>query len=1690
MAERTRAFDWSKTPVGPMAEWPQGLKTVVRVMLDSRYAMWLGWGPDFTFFYNDAYAAMTLGPKHPWALGRSAREVWSEIWADIGPRAESVLRTGKATWDEGLLLFLQRRGFPEETYHTFSYSPVPGDQGGVGGMLCVVTEDTQRAIGERRLRTLRELAARTTDEARCAEDACQSAARTLAGNPNDIPFALLYLLDAEGRRATLASSTGLEQNGPASPAVLDLDKPETPWPFHKVAETGKAIEVGNLPDKFGPLPGGAWPESPHRAIVLPMAKPGQSRLAGFVVAGISPRLVFDDDYKGFLDLLAGHVGTAIANARAYEEEKRRAEALAELDRAKTAFFSNVSHEFRTPLTLMLGPVEDLLAKSHTDLSPAAAGQLEVVSRNGLRLLRLVNTLLDFSRIEAGRVRATFQPTDLGTFTADLASVFRAACERAGLRLVVSCTRLDEPVYVDREMWEKVVLNLLSNAFKFTFNGEIAVSLRARGSAAELRVRDTGTGIPAEEMPRLFERFHRVQNARGRTHEGTGIGLALVQELVKLHGGSISANSEVGRGTTFTVTVPLGSAHLPPDQIGEGRSLTSNGSGASPFVEEALRWLPDDGQGEDEYRAELPTYQEPLPTPYRPPELDEADDRPRVLVADDNADMRQYVARILAEHFRVEAAPDGTAALAAAKAQPPDLVLTDVMMPRLDGFGLLRELRANPRTSTMPVILLSARAGEESRVEGMEAGADDYLIKPFSARELLARVSAHLQMARLRREAAQQEQRLRVEAEAAKGKLEGVLASISDQFLVLDRDWRYAYVNDRVTEATARSRQELLGRCVWVMFPETLGTTFERELRRAAAQQTPAHFEFHYPVWDRWFENHAYPSPDGVTLFVTEITDRKRAEGTIRALNDQLTADLESMTRLQELSTRMVGAGEFSRLLDEILNAALAVTACDRGNIQLLEGEALKIVSQRGFEAPFLDFFDAVHKGPGAACGTALQTGERVIIEDVMESPVFAGTPALEVLRAAQVRAVQSTPLVSRSGRMLGMFSTHYGLPHRPGARELRLLDLLARLAADLIENKQREETLRRQAALIRAVNDNTTELIFMKDLAGRLIYANAATLRVIGMTAEEALGSLDRDNFREPAEHGPTAANDRRVAETGQPLIAEEAYTCADGQRRVFLSNKSPLRDERGQIIGVIGVSRDITEHKRMQEQVRKNQQTFVDLVERAPFGIYIVDAQLRIAHMNAGSQTGAFANVRPVIGRDIAEAMRILWPEPVAAEIVGHFRHTLGTGEPYYSRQFVAPRGDIEAVESYEWELHRIELADGQYGVVCYYFDSTRLRQAEEALRDADRRKDEFLATLAHELRNPLAPVRYAVQALHMKGPATPELQWARDVIDRQMQQMTRLIDDLLDVSRISRGKLELKREHVELAKVVQSAVETSRPLIEQQGHHLTVTLPPAPVLLDGDVTRLAQVFANLLNNAAKYTERGGHIALTAERQGSDVVVSIKDTGIGIAADKLSGVFDMFSQVEGPLSRTQGGLGIGLSLVKRLVQMHGGSIEARSAGLGKGSELLVRLPVVLGQSRARSPDNDDGDTPTSRLRILIVDDNRDAADSLGMMLRIMGNEISTAYDGQQAMDRAGEIRPDVVLLDIGLPKLNGYDACRHIRQQPWGKSMVLIAVTGFGQEEDKRRAEEAGFDRHMVKPVNPQALMKMLAEMSDAARA
>ncbi|MFF5231637.1 SpoIIE family protein phosphatase [Dactylosporangium sp. NPDC000521] len=739
------AVDWAATPLGEPAGWPQSLRSVVRILLGSRFAMWMAWGPELTFLCNDAYRRDTLGKKYPWALGKPARDVWAEIWPVIGPRIAAVMQTGNATWDEALRLFLSRSGYTEETYHTFSYSPLTDDDGVIAGMLCVVSEDTDRVVSERRMTTLRDLGADTAGDSE--EDLFRAVTRHLGARADDLPFTLTYLFDDAAATAHLACSTGVRPGAPAAPAVLDPDA-EPFWPVAELARGG-ALTLGGYTD----LPTGSWDEPPTEVRLVPLPKPGGGRPYGFLVVGLNRYRPFDSAYAGFIDLIAGQLAARIGTARAYAAERHRAESLAELDRAKTTFFTNVSHELRTPLTLLLGPAEDALTDQVTPLPPGQRERVEVVHRNAERLLKLVNTLLDFSQLESGQVEPRFEPLDLAAVTAELASMFDAAAQRAGLRLVVDCPPLSRPVLADPEMWAKITLNLLSNALKFTFDGSITIRIAEVDGAAELSVTDTGVGIDPADQANLFDRFHRVMGTPSRTHEGSGIGLALVAELAALHGGTADVRSAPGAGSTFTVRLPFAPAPASgsaSDTATGPAARTAAGAGALDSVAGGAVDAVDRKTAADRvvpgFLAEVERWMVPAPPAVTPVHST----APTVMVVDDNTDMRDYIRGILEADYQIVEAADGMAALRLLRETQPDLVLTDVMMPELDGFGLVAALRADSTAALLPVVMLSARAGDEATVEGFDAGADDYLIKPFSPRELRARVRANLEFDRVRR----------------------------------------------------------------------------------------------------------------------------------------------------------------------------------------------------------------------------------------------------------------------------------------------------------------------------------------------------------------------------------------------------------------------------------------------------------------------------------------------------------------------------------------------------------------------------------------------------------------------------------------------------------------------------------------------------------------------------------------------------------------------------------------------------------------------------------------------------------------------------------------------------------------------------------------------------------------------------
>lgn len=1249
-----RSFDWSQTPLGPIETWPQSLLTSVSIILNSQHPMWIGWGPDNTFLYNDPYIDVLSLVKHPWALGRPAAEVWAEIWDICGPLSDKVFERGEPSFVHDVQLFMSRGDFLEETYYSFSYSPIRDEAGNVGGLFCPSAETTGKILSERRLATLSDLSGRALSE-KSSMTVWKAAAEVLSKNCADIPFALLYRIDADQNQSTLVEQFGFNDIATElAPPVISLG-PEARhcfWPLRDVLESlqPRTCDLGSFPN----IPCGLAQQAVKQALVVPIVSHGQTLACGILIAGINPCRRLDSDYETFLKLAANQIAAALQSAQAYEFEKSRAEKLAELDQAKTTFFSNISHEFRTPLTLMLGPLEDILTNS--DLTQEKVREeVEVVHRNSLRLLKLVNNLLDFSRIEAGRIQARYEELDLAALTTDLASMFRATIERAGLDFHIDCEKLQHPTFIDPDMWEKIILNLLSNAFKFTFQGGITVRLYEENDKAILTITDTGIGIPSEALTHLFKRFHRVEGAMGRTHEGSGIGLALVHDLVHLHGGTIEVESASSEGTSFRITIPTGSRHLPQERLVKGLARSGTPTRATAHIEEAKRWLAAESEQPDS------------PMMKVEPGFSRASDG-SVLIVDDNADMRQYLQRILQQNWSVIAASNGAEALELARELCPDLVLTDVMMPILDGFGLLKALRENPRTHLIPIIMLSARAGEEARAEGMQAGADDYLAKPFSARELLARVGANLEMARERKEASRRN-------DFARRELQSIFKHAPVGMAVLEGP-RYVYslVNDEFIK-------------LWSGSSDVLGKTF------------------------------------------LEVTPDAREQG-------------------------------------------------------------------------FLAILDRVYQG------------------------------------------------------------------------------------------------------------------------------GQAETIQDMAVRSQQADGTIQEFHV---------------------------AFVYA------------PKFDNQGRVTGVVAIVIDIRARKKA-EQERE--------------------------------------------------------------ELLAH-------------------------------------------------------------LQDVDRRKDEFLAVLSHELRSPLNVIGGHAELLRYEEPGTQEFLDSLDAIERNTRAQTQLISDLLDISRIVTGKFLLDVSSFELIPVIHAAVDAVRFGAESKGVMIDLRLDPQVDFFVGDSTRVQQMIWNLLSNAVKFTGRGGSITLSTSLQSDAIEIRVADTGQGITPDFLPHVFDRFHQEDASNTRKFGGLGLGLAIVRHIAELHGGSVQASSQGKNKGSTFTVRLPVrhhnpqeVLDDTAEEKNTNLTG-RPLQGLIILVIDDQQDAREMVSKAFHHMGAVNNLAPSGAAALELLTIKKFDAIVCDIGMPEMNGLEFIqlwRAIERQRCLPMTPAIALTAYASEKDQLEALSAGFQAHLAKPLRISDLTQTVA--------
>ena len=650
---------------------------------------------------------------------------------------------------------------------------------------------------------------------------------------------------------------------------------------------------------------------------------------------------------------------------------------------------------------------------------------------------------------------------------------------------------------------------------------------------------------------------------------------------------------------------------------------------------------------------------------------------------------------------------------------------------------------------------------------------------------------------------------------------------------------------------------------------------------------------------------------------------------------------------------------------------------------------------------------------------------------------------------------------------------------------------------DITASRRAEEELQKQSEWLRVTLSSIGDAVITTDAEGRVTFLNRVAEALTGWFTADAAGRPLPDVFQVVNEQTRRSVENPALRAlrdgTVVGLANHTVLIARDGTERPVDDSAAPMRDGSGATIGAVLVFRDITERhrteaerERLLQEVKAERERLRLALDAGQTGVW--DWDIAAGRITWSDRVAEFYGMRPEEFDGTLDMLaRHLHPED-ADRVMEAVRASVEEDAPYLIEcRIVQKGGAVRWIYTAATVIR--DVAGRPVRMIGATTDVTDRKRAEEELREAGRRKDEFLALLAHELRNPLAPLRNGLQVMRLAGDDANAVAQARAMMERQLGHMVRLIDDLLDVSRISRHKMELRRARVALADVVDNAVETARPIIEEAGHKLCVSLPSEPVFLDADLTRLAQVLSNLLTNSAKYTKTGGHIWLTAERRGDEVVASVRDTGIGIPAEALHHIFDMFSQVDRSIERSTGGLGIGLALVKGLVEMHGGTVTAESDGLGKGSTFTVRLPVLgagEGPMAATSPE-DDRPSSVSKRRILVVDDNQDSARTMGGLLKLLGHEVHTAFDGMEAVEAAKQFGPEVILMDVGMPRLNGYEAARRIREQPWGRDVIIIALTGWGQEGDRVQSREAGCDDHLVKPVNFPDLEKLLAELEES---
>ena len=1620
-------LDWSKTSIGPIENWSQSLRTTVSLVLSNRFPMLLWWGKDYICIYNDAYIPI-LGAKHPWGLGKPVRVCWSEIWSTLKPLIDRPFNGGEATWMDDLTLEIMRHGFPEETHFTVAYSPVPDEEAAnnIGGVLATVNETTDKVVGERRLNLLRDLGAVVTDS-KTKEEVCAIIAKVVGNSPYDVPFCMFYLADEQRKNLHLISSAGIRVGEAISPVIVGLDKDRRQLlPYTKVFRGGRTDIIENLSRKFKYVPDYPWSDPAHTVAVIPIASTKRENNVGVIVAGISSRLPLNTSYKSFLELLASQVAGVISNATAFEEERKRIEALEQIDKAKTVFFSNISHEFRTPLTLMLSPLEELLAQKGSKLEPAEKENLETTHRNALRLLKLVNSLLDFSRIESGRQQANYERVDIAELTKNLVANFRSVIEKAGLKLTVKTSPVKQAVFVDTQMWEKIVFNLLSNAFKYTLNGSIKVELKEVEGNVTLMVKDTGVGIPKHELPNLFKRFHRIQHMGGRTFEGTGIGLSLTKELVNLHKGEINVESTLNKGTIFTINIPTGKKHLSNTLIStvslrHGKTA-ANGSVHDTFIDEAETLL------------------EASSRISRRASSDQG--HPLVLVVDDNADMCSHIRSILSVNFDVVTAGNGRDALKKIKERQPDVVLTDIMMPVMDGVELLKELKSNKTTANIPVILLTARAGEESKIEGWGMGADDYLVKPFSSKELAARIASQIQT-----------QRIRLEAQ---NELRNIFRQSPFGMLVLEgKRFVITLVNDKMLDILGRPEREAIGKSIYDLYPEVETQGIMKLLddvwesgQPFIANDFPITYNKNGVMQTGWFDFVCEPKRDaqgdviGVICSVIEVTDKvlskrriaereqemrnillyspniflilKGKELIIDFINEPLlrswgrTRNIvgqELLAALPEFKEQpiykllkgvfdtgesYVGMEERTSILKEgkphevFYNCVYQPMMGDNGKVTAITVMATDItdetIARRKVEKSEKElrelanampqlvwiadsqgnityFNDRIHEFSGAsrkADGTWAWQG--VVHEDDFLETRQAWENALKQGTGFE----QENRMLMKDGTFRWYLSRGYPQKNEDGevicwyGTSTYIHD--QKMFEEILEQKviERTDELKVQKEFSDTIVNTSVDLICVYDKEMRIIGFNKACEDFFHVKKEDVIGKVYWDVF--PAAKNGAGHKDLLRAYEGESVHNAMYKSPVTGH--TYENFLTPLKDQSGSVYAVVAMAHDITENVRATESIRQSEEKFNKLFEFSPLGLTLSEApsgklvDANDAYWNLIGYTreeyvGRTSVDLNLIERDARDKIKTEILEKGSVKNVElNVRTKSGRTIPVLT------------------SIELITIAGKEY-FLSAIVDIIERKKAEEEIRQSNlelekmnKELESFSYVASHDLQEPLRKIQTFSARIAEKETLTDLGKDYFKRIQSAANRMQKLIQDLLAFSRVTTG--EQNFEQVRLAEIVDDVVkEYSDKLQEKNATVETHELGEVYAI----AFQLRQLMLNLISNSIKFSRPDVPLKIIVESKsemGSEIFASnarihhrltpdtpychitFADNGIGFEPQFNERVFEVFQRLHG--NDKYSGTGIGLSIVKKIVENHNGMITA-TGELNNGARFDIYIP-------------------------------------------------------------------------------------------------------------------------------------------------